>query len=95
MLSIWGPGQKAGLVDLDKDSEYDAGLMWMELNDLAGAVGSKALKSSELVDSVMLALARRYGVGKEQLWEIFSNMSGKVPPHGIYLDVYCLLDKNW
>ena len=87
--------KKAGLKDLDEDCEYFAGLLWIELYDLAGAVGSKAIKSTELVEGFMLALANKYDVEKADLWKIFSNMSGVVLPHGIYLDVYCLLDEDY
>lgn len=77
--------KKAGLNKLDKRSAYYAGIIWIDLYDLMGAVGSKALKNSNLVEGFMSAVAERYEVDVEELWKIFK----------ICLVSYCLTAFIW
>jgi ribosomal protein S17E len=84
--------KKAGLGHLNHSAEFSAGLLWILMYDLMGAVSDKALKNIELIEEFVQLLAESFEVESKALWKILHEMSGITLPHGIFLELYYLFD---
>ena len=72
---------KAGWEDMDPEIAWTAGIIWIDMYDLAGAVGSESIKSVEIIEGFIAAIGKRYELDEKNF--------GKSSP--ICPEKFCLL----
>ena len=94
----WGAIQllikKAGLKNLDQDSMFSAGLLWVILYDFGGAVGSGSIKNTQISEWIISAIAKDFDADEKEIWNIFSKMTMSSSSHTIYQYIYKLFDED-
>lgn len=86
--------KKAGLKNLSDESKYTAGLLYVELYDLFGALSTKSIKNLKIAEGLVELLADGYDVDAEDIWRILNSMSGVILPWGVFSEVYKLFEPS-